>query len=208
MTKIARYFSYSWAGLFGSLLICALLDPQVVVKNEGISYFGNHWITLLPFAIGMGIASYFVYRAAYLLPLRNARQHLIKEALTTISILLVGVVVTPFSINTFLNACHTLISGALFILELLLAGWLVLQTPRSWLHYGLLLVQSAGALLAMLSLAEVVHFMLTGQLLTQIAFIWLFVRTMELYIGQGYESARGFTKQGRPLGPTAHSPML
>lgn len=182
--EVVRYLRYSQFSFFGSLLVCFLLDPRVITGNLGISYYGNYQLTIIPYLIGLLLTSYFIIRAARALPRTSRTFNAMAEILTAVALLIVGVLLTPYSVATLFDRAHVLTSGILFVVELALAIWLVVMTYRDWVSLTLLTAQLVGALIAMISLVTSIELMLTGQVIAQLAFGLLLIRALGQVIEQ------------------------
>lgn len=182
--EVVRYLKYSQVSFFGLLVVCFVLEPTVITSNLGISYYGNHKLTIIPYLLGLLLTSYFIIKAARALPRTSRAFNAMAEALIALALLIIGVLITPYSVTTLFDRAHVLASGILFVIELALAIWLVVMTYRDWVSLTLLLVQVIGALIAMVSLVTSIELMLTGQVITQLAFGLLLIRAFGQLIEQ------------------------
>lgn len=170
MNKVTRYLLFSQLIFFGSMLTCLMLRPSVVRANVGVSEFGTVGRTLVPYMTGLLLTSYFMARAAHRLDHHQRRQVILADWLLAIAILIIAVSLTPYSIGSLFDTVHVVITGIAFALEIGLAIWLVAEVSKKRLLGSLLAVQLAGALVCTASLSESFQFMLTGQLISQLAF--------------------------------------
>lgn len=222
--KTVKYLKYSQYSFFGSLTICFLLVPKVATGNLGISYFGNHLRTILPYLIGLLMTSYFIIKAANTLERPNHTLHLLdslpkivhsqtksthaktalsvtkvlkreekllatkrdlhrssilSEALIVLALLIISVLLTPYTVNTLFDKAHIFTSSVLFFVELGIAIWLVFITNKNLKNISLLAMQIIGAMIALMSLSSNIELMLTGQLVAQLAFGFLLINTVD-----------------------------
>lgn len=63
MPNLVRDFVYSQLSLSFFLFVCFLITPAVVLTNEGVSTFGISIKTIVPYAIGYFLCSYFIGRS-------------------------------------------------------------------------------------------------------------------------------------------------
>lgn len=174
--EVVRYLKYSQFSFFGSLVVCFMLEPTVIASNLGISYYGNHKLTIIPYLLGLLLTSYFIIKAARALPRMSRTFNALAEALIAIALLIVGVLLTPYSVTTLFDRAHVLASGILFVVELVLATWLIMMTYGDRVSLALLIIQIFGAIIATVSLVTSIELMLTGQVITQLAFGLLLIR--------------------------------
>lgn len=182
--EVVRYLKYSQVSFFSLLIVCFVLEPTVITSNLGISFYGNHRLTVVPYLLGLLLTSYFIIKAARAMPRTSRAFNAMAEALIALGLLIIGVLMTPYSVTTLFDRAHVLASGILFVVELALATWLVVMTYRDWVSLALLAAQIIGALIATISLVTSIELMLTGQVITQLAFGVLLVRAFGQLIKQ------------------------
>ncbi len=158
------------------LAVCISLAPQAVAHHLGLSYVGTDTATIPFYVIGLLLTGYFLIKAAHALPQHIAPCRTLSEILLVLAILVVGVCLTPYSVDAAFDWAHVTASTVLFVLELGLGIWLVTGPCRGTRAAALLAVQVTGALVAFLSEVGIVHRMLVGEILTQLAFGVLLVR--------------------------------
>ncbi len=162
-----------WAGL----LVSFILSPGIARDNEGISTFGIYAKTILPYGLGFLACGYFTLAAAHAVEYRDHKTAFFVRALLLLVFLLLGVLLTPYSVNSLFSWSHTIIAAALFMCELMLAVWFMYlhSDALNWLLFAL---QFTGSLLAAFSLLHLLNYMLAGQLMAQLAFWVLLDRTV------------------------------
>lgn len=177
--KSVNYLVYSQLSFFGSMFICFALIPEAVTGNLGISFYGNYKKTLIPYTLGLFLTSYFIVKAANALQRAHAELKSISEFMFVIAILIIAVSLTPYSVDTIVDWAHILTSSVLFIVELLLALHITKLTRYRSDIQLLLGLQLMGALIAGASLLPDTEIMLTGQVITQLAFGILLIRGVD-----------------------------
>lgn len=121
-----RQLMYALACLMLGIVVCVLLKPHGLLANSGISYYGTFRITLASYAIALLGSAWFTYRAGHLLLVSSlAVQRL---ACYSFSVLIVGIFLTPYSLNSVFDWTHTILGSILFAGQLLLTGWLTVQS--------------------------------------------------------------------------------
>lgn len=171
--QFKRYLVYSQIVIYATFLICIALMPSSLAANSGLSYFGVHRLTIVPFGFGMLLGSYFIMRASHYLA---STAKWLNLALRGIALLIVGIIVTPYTFDGWFDVAHRTFGISLFSLQLLLALWLVMFNKRSWMNYGLLALQIAGGLVSLVYLNPTHGYLIQGQLLFQMAFSAILLR--------------------------------
>jgi len=169
--KVVRYILIGQVGLFISLIICALLIRSQNVISDGISYFGVHRKTIIPYAAGIIFCSLSVIKATTYITIDSLQ--VLKRALQTVSVLLIGLLLTPYTINTFFNWAHMTVGTLIFLIEMAISIWIVIMTDRDYFYIVLFLIQFTSGVVALLSLIGTVNLLFYGQFIYQIAFAFL-----------------------------------
>jgi hypothetical protein len=182
--RLGRYLLLSQLSLLSLLVICCLLMPSVVAHNGGVSNFGNHRRTVVPYTLSF--ASSITILGAAALRLHELTRALWRQAylLLVLGLLELAVLLSTFPrhIAWTYSVIHDDLGIALFAYEFCWAVWLVAR--RCTLLAGLLLVlQSMGSLVALLSVLKVVQLLFVGQLIATIGFslvlVSIFPHTVE-----------------------------
>ncbi len=189
MQDAARQVVYSLTATILTLVVCFSLLPRVLITNTGLSYFSIQKITVLPFTVGMLAASYFIARAARVLP-RGSEPTLrrLEVILCIIALLIVCVLATPYSVNPLLSVLHTIAATTLFVCELAAAAWLLYKTGPNRIKLLLMCCQLVGVVLAYLAYTLQANVMLTAELLIQYAFGTLLVIACNQLVRSHHES--------------------
>lgn len=179
-----RNLIYAQVSFFGFLLIAILMTPAAFDNNHGLSYYGEHKSTAIPYGLGFLLTGFFLMKAASSLPNKTRPFKKLAVGLEILVILLIGVFLTPDTLNAFFNWAHYIVAASLFIFELGLAFWLTVWWCRDWLAGWLLAVQLAAGIVAMLSQFHVIYYLSEGILFFQLAFGLLLIRTVTLLLGR------------------------
>lgn len=161
--------------LWLSLLVSALLLPGIVSANSGISNFGVHARTILPYGLGFLLCGYLTLMAAHSIKREDNVTTTLSRALFLLSLLLLGILLTPYSVNRLFDWSHMAVGGLLFMFELAFAAWLVRLRPDN-ISFALFTAQCLGSAVAALSLLGAIQLMFVGQMAAEIAFGILLVR--------------------------------
>ncbi|HUD06494.1 MAG TPA: hypothetical protein VMR34_01275 [Candidatus Saccharimonadales bacterium] len=171
MSELRRYLWLSQVILFSSLIICSLIIPSVVIKNGGVSNFGNHISTVGLYALGFLSNIAFIYLAASSLLRQGRKFNYIVRSLVILSALELIVFISTFPRHfsfTF-SDIHDYLGIALFSYEFILSLWIVFKN-KSVFAILLLLVEATGSIVGLLSAMKVIHFLFFGQVTAALAF--------------------------------------
>lgn len=171
-----RYLTYSQIAIYAAFLICIALEPSSLGANSGLSYFGVHRLTIIPFGFGMLLGSYFIMRASHYLTAMTRAARWLNLALRGIALLVVGIVITPYTFGGWFDVAHRTFGITLFSLQLVIALWMIIFNKRSWLNYGLIGLQIVGGLISLVYLNPTHGYLIQGQLLFQMAFSAIILR--------------------------------
>jgi hypothetical protein len=170
------------ACLLAGLLVCVALKPDGLGANDGISYYGIYRQTVIPYAIAI-IGSALLTRRALraVAPLFPSPGYL-RGLAGWLAAMSVGVVLTPYSLDTLFDWVHTMLGTAVFALQLVLAGQVHRWTGGDgWMTF-LLVVQFLGGVVAAIFVLPKHGFLIQGQVAFQVAFTALLVRAARLLV--------------------------
>jgi hypothetical protein len=102
----------------------------------------------------------------------------LRHALIFIIIGVIGVAVAPAIGNGWLDRTHRVFGTLTFVVQLLLACWLVVKNHRDSINWLIITIQCTGGIVAFVYLAPAHGYSLQGQLLFQLAFSALLLRTV------------------------------
>ena len=176
MEKFKRNLWLSQANLFGWLLVASVLASSVVLRNGGVSNYGNHYNTVIFFSIAFLSAAIYIYLAAESLLLLDRRFKYLARYLNLLCVLILLVFVTTFPrrFGLVFSDIHDNISIALFGYEFLLALWLVFKRPKLD-TLGYMLIMAGGSLVGLLSSLHIINLMFVGQMVGTLGFALLLV---------------------------------
>src|SRR3989344_132597 len=138
MGNTAQYLIYSQLALFSSVFISILLAPQSLATKHGITYYGIHQPTVIPYVAGSLISIWFIYKAAKSLP-RISPFPMIKYILFSFVTINLALLVTPHTWGSLFDWSHQIVAFILFATELILSIWLVIiLNNRSFIDVALL----------------------------------------------------------------------
>ncbi|MFG1707308.1 hypothetical protein ACFLIM_29330 [Nonomuraea sp. M3C6] len=178
--------------LFAGLSVCLVIMPGCLSFNCGMSDFGVHWGTAVPYAFGFLGAALFTRRglraAAPLLP----APRFVRVAGDSFALLLVGILLTPYTLADAVHWVHRSFGAALFLYEMVLAVRLL-----AWGFGGLLsvVVQVVGGVTSGVSVVLAEGPLVVGQAVFQLAFGVTIIRMARLLPRQGPEPGETSTGQ-------------
>jgi hypothetical protein len=171
--------------LSGGLLICIAARPRGLATNNGISYYGTLWQTFVPYAVALLGSAFFTRRAllaiAPAVPASRPGPRLdLRRTANLLAVLLLAIAVTPYSLGLLFDWVHTVVSTVLFLLQLILAIQLIRWTDGGAPSLCLFFAQLTGALIAARYVLPRHGFLLHGQVLFELAFGGLLIRSATL----------------------------
>jgi hypothetical protein len=171
MSRIKRYLWLSQIGLFTCLLVCSLIMPSVVVRNGGVSNFGNHPSTVILYVLGFLLNIVFIYLVAKLILRLKEDLVYIARGLMLLSFLTLMVLISTFPrhFNFTFSDIHDYLGVVLFGYEFLISTWLIFN-KRSAGALALLSVQAIGSIIGLLSILKIIHFLFIGQVTGALGF--------------------------------------
>ncbi len=163
----------------GSLLVCLLIDPHIIRNNWALSLYGTQVSTFLPFAVGVLLPSYLLYKASFRLNKQRPVNQKLSKILVLLAVLPLGIAITPIRAGENVWVFHAIFSVAWFLIQLGAGFWLVSQTKDlvSVLILGILVVSQV---LVCLSLEEfdVLNVIAAAQIVAVTSFSVLLMRTV------------------------------
>lgn len=179
MNEIKKYLWLSQVLLVGLLIVCCFIIPSVVVRNGGVSNFGNHTSTVVPYTLSFSLSIIFLVLAGYKTQKLNPNLSRIAWMLFVLGFLTLLVLLSTFPrhISFAYSDLHDDLGIALFAYEFFVSVWLVLQ-KKSVKTYTFIFIQALGSIVGLLSILKVVHFLFIGQLVGTVGFSLLLVTTL------------------------------
>ena len=139
MTKQSQHLLYSLFATSILLLACIIMRPAGLAANDGLSYYGSVWVTLIPFT-----AALLVYMNAlwvFAASLGNTRDDKrLATAFRIMAFFVITVIITPISI---MEDFHSLLGLFLFIIQFAVSIK-ILRLKFSRLDVGLVVIEAAA----------------------------------------------------------------
>ncbi|MHB1864921.1 MAG: hypothetical protein ACYCPS_02010 [Candidatus Saccharimonadales bacterium] len=170
------------------MLVSIAITTQGFSDNRGLSFYGEHLNTVIPFALGFCLCDFFLLKVAKLLPEVADNLSVLTMPLKILSILLISIVLTPDNLNGLFSILHTVASTALFLFELILSVWLTLKWYRSVFSWLLLCAQFLAGIVAGLSEFQISHYLSESSLFYQLFFSTLLIWSITVISRQAVET--------------------
>jgi hypothetical protein len=175
--------------------VCIAIRPRYLVSaNEGgISNFGIHAVTVVPFTAAFVAAAALLFAAARTSAPRSGLDRRFGTALRALSAVLVVVLVSTYDYKAavWLHDLHVDVAIAATLYESALAVGVVAAVTRDSADLAALGVQLAGLALAACSLAGWLHVLLVAQLVGSAGFAVLVIRATAALAGRAQAGAGG-----------------
>jgi hypothetical protein len=164
----------SQISLFACWGVCVLLVPTYLFeRNEGgVSNFGVHAATVVPYSLAFLLSGFFVLRAARaVVPVDDPCRRFRAELHVLACLLLIVLTSTyAYKANALLHGVHVAAGVTITCFESLASVWMVAVVVRTAVAVLLLGAQLIGFTVAALTLFGTVHLLFAAQLLTSLAF--------------------------------------
>lgn len=168
---------YSLIGCLVLVLICFALLPSGLLANDGLSYYGVHWVSILPWVSALALYAIALLYATRLLAAQYGAPE-VEKAGWFMDVCLGALAITPYSLNLTVHAAHDSFGSALFCTQLALALWLTARRRRPG-DILLVLIQFAAGVAAFFSLFNYWNLEVAGQLVYQCTFVTILWRYIE-----------------------------
>ena len=173
-----KNFIYAQISIIVFLLLSSFILPQIPLEGKGISAFGIHFKTLIPYSIGYLLYAYFISRSVKFFSKKNHMLYIIYYTFNIIAILFIFLIFTPYAINTSFDWIHTTVSTALFTIELLFVIYIFYLTKSNITNLFLILFQIMMGVVCIFSLlnSSGLNLLFEGEVLFQLSFVLLTYR--------------------------------
>ncbi len=197
--RVVGFLVLAQVSFFCCLSVAVVMTTAGFQHNHGLSFYGEHWSTAVPYGAGFMACDYFLLLAANALPKDDRRCRRLALLLDLLTVSLLIVLLTPDTVNSFFNWSHSMASAVLFLYELGFAVWLARRCYSDALLWALIALQLIAAVMAMLSNFHVVPYLSEGTLIFQLVFSVVLVRAVSRFLRTvpAPEPVRGATPETR-----------
>lgn len=183
MTTTARYVFLSQINFLIFLFVCLLLSPHYLFESNegGISNFGVHSLTIVPYSLAFGLASYYSFKATYSLVGHPKRVRIFRISLRLLSTLYLLTLLStyPYKLNGVFDLFHQAIGIIFVIYVLIFGGFLVTKIRFDPINCLAYLIQLSSFVLAVINFFDLVHLLFVSEALTSIGFGIVLVRSTD-----------------------------
>ncbi len=174
--------------IFGTMVIVEVVWPTGHVDAYGMSFYMTHVRTFIPLATGFGIAVALLFRAASDLPPTGATL-MVRRSLQAMAVLLIGILITPYTWGTFFNWAHMTLAAMLFVIQIGLSFWLVEWHVSTIFNWFVLTIEVASGFVAMISLPDFgINLLFLGEIGFQLTFSALLLYSLSRLVPEGGSS--------------------
>ncbi|HWD95606.1 MAG TPA: hypothetical protein VG246_04215 [Acidimicrobiales bacterium] len=164
------------------IALCMALHPGIVLKwNEGgVSNYGIHIKTAIPYTLALGLLAFYSRRAAVLYSSSDALTRRLRRMLTAYSVIVIVMLFSTYvyTFNQLLRDIHIGFGTVLIAFESFAAIWMFAQLRHAW-DGVFLATQLVGALLALVTIVGVLHFLFLAEELANTGFACLLIHTSQ-----------------------------
>jgi predicted small integral membrane protein len=151
-----------------TVLMCSRIRFVTLTRIDGLSWFGVQRETAVPFVAGvLTVAGLQVYAAAALPDVPELA--IVRRFLRASALLMVGILVTPYSLSAWMELVHDGLGTCLFLFQLVFGAW-YWATRRGAVIGALLLAQLVAGVLAAAALIGLRNDLFFPQVVYQLAF--------------------------------------
>jgi hypothetical protein len=161
-----KYFLYGQILLYFGVLISILIHPKGLSTDDGLSYYGIYLKTIIPYGMALLASAVYIWKTAD--KLSDIRW--LSYSFKICSILIVGIALTPYSVDPVLNWAHEILGSLLFILQLTITGKLAFFMFRCWQTISLWIIEFLGGVFSAVYVTSPTGYLLQSQLVFQLAF--------------------------------------
>ncbi len=163
---------------FFFLAVSVALHPGFVFKVDegGISNYGIHLKTAVPFSLAFLLCSYFSYRAGRLYRAPDVIIRRLRSLLFTYCVLLLVTLLSTYGykLDVGLKDAHIAVGVVTVTFESVASVWIFAQL-RSTVDTAFLLLQLGGLVVAGLTVFGALHLLFLGQALADVGFALLLI---------------------------------
>jgi hypothetical protein len=165
------------------IAVCVALHPGIVLKwNEGgVSNYGIHIKTTVPYTLALGLLAIYSRRAAALYSASDPLTRRLRRVLTAYSVIVIVMLFSTYvySLNHVLRDIHIGFGTVLITFQSFAAMWMFARSRTRRLDGVFLATQLAGALLALVTIVGVLHFLFLAEELANTGFACLLIHTSQ-----------------------------
>jgi len=176
--KLQKYLITSQVLLFLGIIICIIIRPKGLKVDNGISYYGTHINTLVFYIISLAGSAFIAILAA--IKYIKKEYESIRSFLFILFPLTLAIILFPYNVNSTYRIIHEYSGILIFLIQLIISIVILFKIYRDRFNIFLFIIQILGGLISAYYLAPSQGFLIQGQLLFQLAFGILIIRSSHL----------------------------
>lgn len=181
-TRAVTYIVWGQILFIFFIAVCVALHPGIVLKSNegGVSNYGIHIKTAVPYTLALGLLALYSQRAATLYSKGEALTRRLRGVLTAYSVIVVVMLFSTYvySLNHVLRDIHIGFGTVLITFEAFVAVWMFGRIRSAW-DGVFLATQLAGGLLALVTIVGVLHVLFLAEELANTGFACLLIHTAQ-----------------------------
>ncbi len=184
--------------------VCVAIHPGIVLKwNEGgVSNYGIHLKTVVPYTLALALLAIYSRRAAVLYSRSDPLTRRLRSVLTAYSVIVTVMLFSTYvySLNHVLRDIHIGFGTVLITFESFTAMWMLARSRRRGVDSVYLATQLVGALLALVTIVGVLHFLFLAEILANTGFAFILIHTAQrVALDDRLETERPLSRASLPL---------
>jgi len=176
--KSAHYIFGGMVSFFLLIMVCVIIRPAGLIVNSGISYYGNHQETLLPFALAFLVNSSLLWWASSFIGRKSKVDTYLGYILKISAILMIGIFLTPHNSNIF-DGIHKTFGTTMFSLQIIMAITIVTYVYRDWVNFLLIMTALFSGFAALSYLLHTTGYMIEAQIIFQVSIWSIYIRYLQ-----------------------------
>jgi hypothetical protein len=186
------------------IAVCVALHPGISLKwNEGgVSNYGIHIKTVVPYTLALALLAIYSRRAAVLYSKSDPITRRLRRVLTAYSAIVIVMLFSTYvySLNHVLRDIHIGFGTVLITFQSFAAMWMLTLSRSRRLDGVFLVTQIAGALLALVTIVGVLHFLFLAEMLTNTGFACILIHSAQrIALDDRLEAERPLSRASMPL---------
>lgn len=181
---VARLVARGQLCLWIFLVVCIALHPGLVLKRDegGLSNFGIHLKTVIPYSLALILGATYSYRATRLMRADDHASVVMRWMLLVYALLLALSLISTYvyKLGNLLNDLHVGINIATALFETTAAVWIAFTWRADTAMLVIFGFEVSGFVLGALTLTNVVHLVFVAEVLVGVGFGFLLYRSLKL----------------------------
>lgn len=173
-----KYFIISQVVYWIFIFVAIVILPSSLWANNGFSFFGVNKATIIPYAFAIFGSAYFLYKTKFYLPTKKPF-NIISSLIPFMIILMIGIVITPYTISDSFGEIHQVLGIILFAMQFVLSIWLTFFVKKCFINYFFFTVLLAGGLLSLFSILGISRYLIQGQIIFQLSYCVIFINLLK-----------------------------